>query len=128
MNQMVLNVIIKEKETNLDGGPGSGRYPKGSKKNSSVDYKAAKEYTKELKGTVASNGVTVKAVSGHAAYRMKTKGYDAEYVKEVMTNPSSTYPGNSKHKNATCFQKGDARIVMSDSGVIITTINLEVQK
>ena len=69
------NSIIKER--NEDGGPGSGRYPKGSGGNK-VDYKAAGEFTKTLKGTTASNGVQLKEVSGHAAYRMKSRNINVD--------------------------------------------------
>lgn len=119
---------------NLDGGPGSGNFKHGgrpgkiggSSDNSGheTDFKAAREYTKAVKGTVAANGVVVKSVSGHAGYRMKQRGINADDLVKDLKEPSVTYPGNKKNKDATCFQRGNDRIVLSKDGVVITTVDL----
>lgn len=125
IDKSLKTVTIKSQEQSEDGGPGSGRYPKGSGEASKVDSKAAKGFTKELKGTVSSTGVELQKVSGHAAYRMKERGLTAEDLRKIVTEPSCTYPGNRKHKGATCYQRDGKRIVMSQSGVVITTVDLE---
>lgn len=123
LNSILESGIISTKAN--DGGEGSGRYPKGSGENNKTDPKAAKQFTEELKGTVAKNGVKFSAVSAHAAYQMKDRNIDTGTLREIITNPDFTYPGNKKHKYATCFQKSGKRIVYSNDGVVITAINLE---
>lgn len=119
----------------MDGGPGSGNFGHGgrpgqlggSSENAGkeADFEAAKEFTNAVKGTIAANGVVVSKVSGHAGYRMKQRGISAQDLIKDLQEPSVTYPGNKKNKNATCFQRGKDRIVLSQDGVVISTINLE---
>jgi hypothetical protein len=90
-----------------------------------VDYKGARQFTKELRGTVASNGVRLKEVSPHAAYRIKERGFTTDDVRDALVDADVTYPGNRKHKDATCFQKGNLRLVFSKNGVVITTVDLD---
>lgn len=108
-----------------EGNENSGRYPKGSGESNLKDPKAAKEFTKQLKGTVAKNGVAFEAVSSHAAYRMKERGITTDMIKDCLTTAPLVYPGNKKHKDATCFQKDGHRLVYSKNGVLITAENLE---
>lgn len=111
---------------NVDGAPYGNQNAAGphNGQSSQKDYKAAREFTKAVKGTVAQNGVTVKEVSAHAGYRMKSRNITPEDLKDSLENPDSMYPGNSKHKDVTCFQKGKNRIVLSNTGNIVTTIDL----
>lgn len=120
-------IIPKNSDTiNGDiGNENSGRYPKGSGESNLKDPKAAKEFTKQLKGTVAQNGVALEAVSSHAAYRMKERGITVDVVKDCLTTAPLVFPGNKKHKDATCFQKDTYRLVYSKNGVLITAENLE---
>ena len=90
-----------------------------------ADYAAAKRYTKAVKGTVATNGVTVKKVSVHAGQMMQKRNISTDDLYNDLTQPDSTYPGNQKHKDATCFQRGMDRIVLSKDGTVITTVDLE---
>lgn len=89
-----------------------------------VDYKAAREYTKQIKGVVTVKGTIMSGVSGHAAYRMKERGYTIEDVKEALTGSGITYPGNKKHPDAECYQYKGARLVVSKRGILITIINI----
>lgn len=119
----------------MDGGPSSGNFGHGGRKGkvggssgdsgSKVDFETAKMYTKAVKGIVAANGVVVKKVSGHAAYRMKQRNISTDDLIKDLREPSVTYPGNKKNKDATCFQRGNDRIVLSKNGVVITTVDLE---
>jgi hypothetical protein len=114
--------LANSRSENIDGGPGSGRKSEGEKE---VDYMAAREYSKDIKGVVTVNGTEMKKVSGHAAFRMKERNLSVNDVKEALTKAEITYPGNKKHPNAECYQHKDSRIVVSPSGVIITVIDLE---
>ena len=115
-----------------DGGSGSGNHGHGGRPgkvggSSSgkrlVDYVAAKKYTKDLKGVVTSKGVAITKVSGHAAYRMKERNYSSSKVEEALTKAEITYTGNKA--NSECYQHGSTRLVVSDTGVIISVIDLE---
>ena len=136
--KMLINLLTARDPTatitSEDGGPGSGNFGHSGRPGKAggssggspkVDYKAAREYTKQVKGTVAENGITVKNVSPHAGYRMKERNISPEDLKLDLTNPDATYPGNQKNKSATCFQRGKDRIVLSADGVVISTIDLE---
>lgn len=132
-----------EEQLQMDSGnpnhdPKTGRFSSGSgggltssgsgakiNAGKSVDYKGARQFTKELRGTVASNGVRLKEVSPHAAYRIKEWGFTLDDVRSALTDPEINYPGNAKHKNSTCFQRGNMRLVYSEDGVVITTIDLK---
>ncbi len=111
---------------NADGAPFRNRNAAGPHdgRSSQKDYKAARLFTKAVKGTVAQNGVTVNEVSAHAGYRMKSRNITPEDLKDSLTNPDFMYPGNGKHKDVTCFQKGKNRIVLSNTGNVVTTIDL----
>ena len=121
--------------TSEDGGSGSGNFGHGGRPGKiggssggtgqKADFNAAKEYTKAVRGIVAANGVVVKNVSGHAGYRMKQRKISIDDLVKDLKEPSATYPGNKKNKDATCFQRGNDRIVLSKDGVVITTIDLE---
>lgn len=136
--KMLINLLTARDPTatitSEDGGPGSGNFGHSGRSGKAggssagspkVDYKAAREYTKQVKGTITENGVTVKSVSPHAGYRMKERNISPEDLKLDLTNPDATYPGNQKNKSATCFQRGKDRIVLSADGVVISTIDLE---
>ena len=116
--KMLINLLTARDPTatitSEDGGPGSGNFGHSGRPGKAggssagspkVDYKAAREYTKQVKGTITENGVTVKSVSPHAGYRMKERNISPEDLKLDLTNPDATYPGNQKNKSATCFQR-----------------------
>ncbi len=108
------------------GNPENKKTEKTSvKTEKTVDYKAAREYSKSIKGVVTVNGTEMKKVSGHAAYRMKERGLSAEDVKEALTGAGISYPGNMKHPDAECYQHKGMRMVVSPDGVLITAIDLE---
>ncbi len=116
---------------NLDGG--SGNFGHGGRPGKvggstggggrTADYKAAKEYTKLIKGIKTSTGIEMKKVSGHAAYRIKERGAGVEVIRDVLTNSSISYPGNIP--DTECFQKGKWRMVVSNDGTLVTAVDLE---
>lgn len=43
---------------------------------------------------------------------MKQRGISTDDLVKDLKEPSATYPGNRKNKDATCFQRGNDRIVL----------------
>ena len=124
--------------TAIDGGHGSGNFGHGgrpgqlggSSENAApnVDFKAAREYTKAIKGTKTVKGTMMKRVSGHAAYRMKERGFSVDDVKDALTGAGITYPGNKKNPDAECYQHKGVRMVVSPDGVLVSAIVLGGEK
>ena len=111
------NSIIKER--NEDGGPGSGRYPKGSGK---VDAATAKRYTERLTKVTTATGVKIKSISSHAMQRLSERNISEDTAADALENPGSSYPGN--RPGTSCCQKGNIRMVFSDSGNLVSAIVL----
>lgn len=124
--------------TEMDGGSGSGNFGHGgrpgqlggSSENAApnVDFKAAREYTKAIKGTKTVKGTVMERVSGHAAYRMNERGFSVDDVKDALTGAGITYPGNKKHPDAECYQHKGVRLVVSPDGVLVSAIVLGGEK
>lgn len=122
-------------ETNQDGDPGSGNFGHGGRpgniggssgsSGAKTDFKAANEYSKALKGTKTVGGIEIKSVSGHAAYRMKERGYSVDDVKEAITGAGIRYSGNKKNPDAECYQHNGTRIIVSPEGKIVSVVKLE---
>lgn len=122
-------------ETNQDGGPGSGNFGHGGRpgniggssgsSGAKTDFKAANEYSKALKGTKTVGGIEIKSVSGHAAYRMKERGYSVDDVKEAITGAGIRYSGNKKNPDAECYQHNGTRIIVSPEGKNVSVVKLE---
>lgn len=121
--------------TNQDGGSGSGNFGHGGipgniggssgSSGAKADFKAANEYSKALKGTKTVGGIEIKSVSGHAAYRMKKRGYSVDDVKEAITGAGIRYSGNKKNPDAECYQHNGTRIIVSPEGKIVSVVKLE---
>lgn len=79
--------------------------------------------TNELCGTKTTNGVVITAVSQHAADRMLQRGLSIKQAKDVLTKAVISYTGNVP--NTHCVQKENWRLVYSDSGNLITVVDLE---
>lgn len=120
---------------NQDGGSGSGNFGHGGRpgniggssgsSGAKADFKAANEYSKALKGTKTVGGIEIKSVSGHAAYRMKKRGYSVDDVKEAITGAGIRYSGNKKNPDAECYQHNGTRIIVSPEGKIVSVVKLE---
>jgi hypothetical protein len=85
--------------------------------------KQRKQFINEIKGTRAADGTVIKSMIPHSADRMIERGISPETVKDVLSNPTSIYPGNKP--NRKCVQKGNIRLVYETSGLMITAIHLE---
>lgn len=82
------------------------------------------QIAKELNGTKTISGIIINGVSNHAADRMIQRGLDTNQAKDILTSTTSiSYPGNQPETN--CTQKDKWRLVYSNSGILITVVNLE---
>lgn len=109
------------------GGSGGGKSAKSvDKSEKSGIIKATpeqrKQFIKDIKGTKTADGVVIKSMITHTADRMIERGISSATVKDVLSNPTSTYPGNKP--NRKCVQKGNIRLVYENSGLMITAIVL----
>lgn len=82
-----------------------------------------KQFIKDIKGTKTADGTVIKSMIPHTADKMVERGISSATVKDVLSNPTSTYPGNKP--NRKCVQKGNIRLVYETSGLMITAILLE---
>ena len=81
------------------------------------------QIAKELYGTKTVTDVVITSVSQHAADRMLQRELNAKQAKEILTDSTISYTGNIP--NTHCVQKGNWRLVYSDSGKLITAVDLE---
>ena len=112
---MMLSDTIKAEGTNKDGGPGSGRYPKGSGKSQYSD----ESYKKALLGIQTTDGKKIKSIHGHAMNRMKERNIYPSSVATVLKkgNPS---PGNVPGR--TVYQYNGTHVVVVDDISQIRTV------
>ena len=109
-------------EKKSDGGPGSGRYPKGSGGN--VDPETAKRYNEKLVGVKASSGIVITGISNHALWRADTRGISEDAAYDLISNASIDYPGNIP--DTVCQQKDNMRVVIDEiTGNIVTFVDLD---
>ncbi len=80
--------------TSEDGGPGSGRYPKGSGNSSFSDG----SYAKALKGIKTSDGNVVKSIRKHAFDRAKERNIYPSSIKAALEN-AKPKPGNKPNRS-----------------------------
>lgn len=116
-----LELMLEKIGINLDGGPGSGRKPEGGQ-NKPFDSKVFKKYNEDIKKVKTVTGKQMTGVSKHAVERMQQRNISSDKVKEVLTRSSITYPGNKE--GTECYQHDKLRMVVSDSGKLITAIDL----
>lgn len=107
------------------GGGKSGKKVDKSEKSGIIKAtpKQRKQFIADIKGTTAADGTVIKSMITHTADRMIERGISSATVKDVLSNPTSTYPGNKP--NRKCVQKGNIRLVYETSGTMITAILLE---
>lgn len=124
------HIEVNENGEQIGGNPkvlgGKTKAEQGSvKPEKSIDYRVAREYTKAIKGVKTVKGTEMKKVSVHAAARMKERNISPDDVRAALVGAGITYPGNSKHPDAECYQHRGMRMVVSSKGILITAIDLE---
>jgi len=102
---------------NKDGGPGSGRYPKGSGGNQYIKD----DYTKSVKGTVTSDSKIVMGIGDHAAVQAQDRNVYPDNIKRTLRSPQSTKPGNTG--NRTVYVRDGLHVILdNDTNMVVTVI------
>ncbi len=111
---------IKLSTNNQDGGPGSGRYPKGSGEKNAKNSGEAKKVS--LKGTITSKGVEIKHVRNHVNQRKSERGISEKDAVKIVKKPESVYP-DKKHEGRYIYQIGNKMVVVDhNTGVVHTAM------
>ena len=129
-----LRVQADELRFNPNHDPDNGRFTSAESGGKGVDISGKsgiikatpqqkQQIAKELYGTKTVTDVVITSVSQHAADRMLQRGLNAKQAKEILTDSTISYTGNIP--NTHCVQKGNWRLVYSDSGKLITAVDLE---
>jgi hypothetical protein len=104
-----------------DGGPGSGRYPKGS--GEETEKKSLRQKLKDtLVGQKTADGEEIKSISSHATMRFGQRHIKPEKALDALQNPDKTKPGNSGEGNRTVYIKGKTRVVFDHDTQEIKTV------
>lgn len=113
---------IKLSDISEDGAPyGNDNAAKDHVVKASSGQK--KRIRKQLKGIETKLHGTVSGVYTHACDRMVERSITSEQVKDTLTDPTITFPGNTG--NRTCYQKGTFRVVLdNDTREIVSAITL----
>lgn len=126
-----------------DGGPGSGRYPKGSGKGGGspagkggekksltgrqhLSKKERAKYEKRLVGQTTSDGVTVKALSDHACDRIAQRGVSAHQI-ETMLQSTRVSPDKEHLDTRRCYDIKGKRLVLDFTDGTVVTVERRKQ-
>lgn len=105
-------------DVNIDGGPGSGRYPKGSGEKNSLSNSEKKKITDRLVGKKTADGVTITGVSRHAFDRLGQRRISPGRAERVVTTGT---PGNGNTSRTTTYDEPGCRAVVDNqSGKVVT--------
>jgi phage-related protein (TIGR01555 family) len=98
-----------------DGGPGSGRYPKGS---GGLSDKQKKKLAERLIGEKTSDGVVIKEISIHAFDRIGGRNISAGRVEKTLTEG---IPGKGNSSSTTTYDiPGSRAVVNHETGKIVS--------
>ena len=119
---------IKLPNGKLNGSePSHGGYIKGK-------HSDKKKATETEKSTICNSLVGEKTVAGiiitdvwdHACDRMVERGFTPSDIKAAISfDDVSVYPGNKNGR--ICFQKDDLRVVVSETGEIVSVVDLKLE-
>lgn len=98
-----------------DGGPGSGRYPKGSGKLSSSEKNRIK---KRIIGYTTSEGTKIKRISNHAFDRIGGRKISPGRIEKTLSSTIKE-PGHSPDTTKHYYNNG-AAIVNNKTGTLVT--------
>jgi phage-related protein (TIGR01555 family) len=99
-----------------DGGPGSGRYPKGS---GGLSNKDKAKYDRRILGRKTSTGTEIKSFSDHAYQRLAQRRISPKRMEDML----EVKPIQSKtNPNADLYRKNGAEIVLDRTNGKIVTI------
>ena len=110
--------------SNQDGGPGSGRYPKGSgeknKKTPRLSEKDKSKYNKRVVGLETSTGQKIKKISNHAYQRIAERKISVGRIEKTLKSKDFDNPGKEPG-TIDYFTKG-CKISVADDGTIKTVM------
>ena len=98
-----------------DGGPGSGRYPKGSGKLSASEKNRIK---KRIIGYTTSEGTKIKRISNHAFDRIGGRKISPGRIEKTLSSTIKE-PGHSPDTTKHYYNNG-AAIVNNKTGTLVT--------
>ena len=108
------NTIIESTE---DGGPGSGRYPKGSGGFSNAEKK---KITKRFVGSKTHDGVEIKSFSSHAFDRVGGRKISPGRIEKMMLSGKVSQGHTS---NTRCYDHDGSRMVIdTTTGKVVTVM------
>lgn len=110
------SAIIKSQTNQTDGGPGSGRYPKGS---GNSDF-SEQHYKSKLVGVKTSDGKTVKSIRNHAIERLQERNIYPDSAVKALTK-GKPEPGNVKGRSVYNYN-GTFIVYDNASDQIVTAI------
>lgn len=116
------SATIKSKDITEDGGPGSGRYPKGSG-NSKFSEST---YKKTIIGTKTVDGKKVKSIHPHAIKRMTSRNIYPNNVKAALKKGKAS-KGNVDGRTEYLFN-GTKAIIQDKNGMLLTAIYVGKRK
>lgn len=116
------SATIKSKDITEDGGPGSGRYPKGSG-NSKFSEST---YKKTIIGTKTVDGKKVKSIHPHAMKRMTSRNIYPNNVKAALKKGKAS-KGNVDGRTEYLFN-GTKAIIQDNNGMLLTAIYVGKRK
>jgi len=103
---------------NIDGGPGSGRYPKGSGKKNSLSGADKKKITDRLVGKKTTDGITITGISSHAFDRLGGRHISPGRAEKIVTTGK---PGPGNTERTTVYDSPGSRAVIDNvTGNIVT--------
>ncbi len=110
-----MGILYDENNNNgvTKGGPGSGRYPKGSGKQA---------YADGIKGVKTSKGQKIKGFTSHGAERQAERTVPINSIKNALTKPLDVLTTKRNGKEAHKYIGKWAQVIVGkDNPVIITT-------
>lgn len=76
-----------------------------------------------IKGIETVTGTRISGISKHSVTRMAERNISVDDIIDVLTTAQINYPGNKP--DTICVQKGNIRLVYSQSGSLISAIRLD---
>lgn len=103
-----------------DGGPGSGRYPKGSGKSNHLPDKVKEKYNNRLVGLETGTGQKVERISKHAFERIAERKISVGRIENTLKSTDYDSPG--KEPGTTDYFTKGCKVTVADDGTVKTVM------